>query len=85
MRGKHSIADIRNIFNLNLIKTVDGVKPLMKKKNEMKLNVEGEISHQFQSFGATLLYLLAENHLSIHMLKKNMLLSIYIVVMNLLI
>ena len=37
MRGKHLIADVRNIFNLNLIKTVDGVKPLMKKKwNEIK-------------------------------------------------
>ena len=34
--------------------------------NEMKLNVKGEISHQFQPFGATLLYLLAESHLSIH-------------------
>ena len=65
MRGKHSIADIRNIFNLNLIKTVDGVKPLMKKKNEMNLNVKGEINHQFQPFGATL-YLLAGSHLSIH-------------------
>ena len=34
--------------------------------NEMKLNVKGEISHQFQPFGATLLYVLAESHLSIH-------------------
>ena len=67
MRGRHLIADVRNIFNINLIKTVDGVKPLMEKIiNEMKLNVKGEISHQFQPFGATLLYLLAESHLSIH-------------------
>ena len=67
MRGKHLIADLRNIFNINLIKTVDGVKPLMEKIiNEMKWNVKGEISHQFQPFGATLLYLLAESHLSIH-------------------
>ena len=67
MRGRHLIADVRNILNIDIIKTVDGVKPLMEKIiNEMKLNVKGEISHQFQPFGATLLYLLAESHLSIH-------------------
>ena len=65
MRGRHLIADVRNILNIDIIKTVDGVKPLMKKKNEMNLNVKGEINHQFQPFGATL-YLLAGSHLSIH-------------------
>ena len=34
--------------------------------DQMKWNVKGEISHQFQPFWATLLYLLAESHLSNH-------------------
>ena len=87
MRGKHLIADVRNIFNINLMKTVDGVKPLMEKIiNEMKLNVEGEISHQFQPFEATLLYLLAESHLSIHIYVEEKYVAIdYIVALPLLI
>ena len=32
----------------------------------MNLNIKGQIAHQFQPYGATLLYLLAESHLSIH-------------------
>ena len=67
MRGKHLLADIHNISNIDIIKTVDGVKPLMRRIiDEMNLNVVGEVHHQFKPFGATLLYLLAESHLSIH-------------------
>ena len=37
---------------------------------ELKLNVVGECSHQFENFnapyGATIVYLLSESHLSIH-------------------
>ena len=32
----------------------------------MNLNVVGEVQYQFQPYGATLLYLLAESHLTIH-------------------
>jgi S-adenosylmethionine decarboxylase len=32
----------------------------------MELNVVGEVKHQFQPYGATMLYLLSESHLSIH-------------------
>ena len=67
MVGKHLIANVNNIINVDLLKTVDGVEPLMKIIiNEMNLNVVGEVQHQFQPYGATLLYLLAESHLTIH-------------------
>lgn len=65
--GKHLIADVINITNFELLKTVDGVEPLMKKIiHDMNLNVVGEVKNQFQPYGATLLYLLSESHLSIH-------------------
>jgi len=65
--GKHLIADVINISNFELLKTIDGVEPLMKKIiDDIKLNVVGEVKHQFQPHGATLLYLLSESHLSIH-------------------
>ena len=65
--GKHLIADVINITNFQLLETVEGVEPLMRKIiNDMKLNVVGEVKNQFQPHGATLLYLLSESHLSIH-------------------
>jgi S-adenosylmethionine decarboxylase proenzyme len=67
MTGKHLIADIRNISNVELLKTLDGIEPLMKKIiQEVQLNVVGEIHKQFKPVGATSLYLLAESHLSAH-------------------
>ena len=65
--GKHLIADVINITNFELLKTIEGIEPLMKKIiEEMRLNVVGEVQHQFQPYGATMLYLLSESHLSIH-------------------
>jgi len=67
MNGHHLIADVINISNVKPLKTVEGVKPLMEKIiEEMNLTVVGYTQHQFQPYGATLLYLLAESHLSIH-------------------
>ena len=67
MEGYHLIADVVNISNVKPLKTVEGVKPLMEKIiEEMKLTVLGSLSHQFEPYGATLLYLLGESHLSIH-------------------
>jgi S-adenosylmethionine/arginine decarboxylase-like enzyme len=68
--GKHISIDVKNI-NSNKLKLVDDIKPFMDKVvEELKLNVVGECSHQFQKFnspyGATMIYLLAESHLSIH-------------------
>ena len=31
MVGKHLLANVNNIINIDLLKTVDGVEPLMKK------------------------------------------------------
>ena len=31
MVGKHLIANVNNIINVDLLKTVDGVEPLMRK------------------------------------------------------
>ena len=47
------------------------ITPFMEKMiEELKLNVVGECSHQFKQddipYGATMIYLLAESHLSIH-------------------
>jgi len=65
--GKHLIVDVCNITNPLLLTSIDGVEPLMKKIIEVgKLNVLGEIKHQFKPIGVTLLYLLSESHLSIH-------------------
>jgi S-adenosylmethionine decarboxylase len=67
MFGKHIIADVYNINNSVLLTQIDGIEPLMKKIIEVgKLNVLGEIKHQFKPIGATILYLLSESHLSIH-------------------
>ena len=65
--GKHLIADVYNITNFECLEKVETIQPLMEKIIEkMKLNVVGEVFKQFQPFGATLLYLLAESHLSVH-------------------
>ncbi len=50
---------------------VEMIKLLMEKIIEgLKLNVVGECSHQFKKdnipYGVTMIYLLAESHLSIH-------------------
>jgi S-adenosylmethionine decarboxylase len=47
------------------------ITPFMEKMiEELKLNVVGECTHQFKQddipYGATMIYLLAESHLSIH-------------------
>ncbi len=65
--GRHLIVDVYNIINHRLLETIDGVEPLMKKIiNEGKLNAIGEMKHQFEPVGATILYLLSESHISIH-------------------
>lgn len=67
MRGKHLIADIINIEKYHLLEKVETIEPLMKEIiKKMKLTVIGENKHQFNPYGATLLYLLSESHLSIH-------------------
>ena len=68
--GKHILIDIKNV-NSDKLKLVEDIKPFMDKLvEELKLNVVGECSHQFEKFnspyGATMVYLLSESHLSVH-------------------
>ena len=67
MFGRELIVDVEDIENYLVLETVYGVKPLMKKIIEnCKLNVVGKCEHQFTPYGATILYLLTESHLTIH-------------------
>ena len=67
--GKQILMD-KNIDS-DKLKTVDMIKSFMGKITEaLNLNVVGECSHQFKKdnipYGVTMVYLLAESHLSIH-------------------
>jgi S-adenosylmethionine decarboxylase proenzyme len=68
--GKQILIDVKNIES-DRLKTVESLKPFMDKVvQELNLNVVGECSHQFKKdnvpYGATIVYLLSESHLSIH-------------------
>ena len=68
--GKQILIDVKNIES-DRLKTVEMIKPFMDKVvEELNLNVVGECSHQFKKdnvpYGATMVYLLSESHLSIH-------------------
>ena len=68
--GKQILIDVKNIES-DRLKTLETIKPFMDKVvEELKLNVVGECSHQFKKdnvpYGATMVYLLSESHLSIH-------------------
>jgi len=67
MLGRELIVDVEDIEDNSVLETVEGVKPLMEKIIEnCKLNVVGKCEHQFTPYGATMLYLLSESHLTIH-------------------
>ena len=71
MIGKHLLASVYNIINYECLEKVETIQPLMIKiVDKMKLNVVGEVHKQFEPFGATCVYLLAESHLSIHTFVK---------------
>ena len=68
--GKQVLMDVENIEK-DKLKTVEMIRPFMEKIIEaLNLNVVGECSHQFKNdnlpYGVTMVYLLAESHLSIH-------------------
>ncbi len=68
--GKHISIDVKNI-DRDKLKTVEMIKLFMDKViEELNLNVVGECSHQFKKdnvlYGAIMVYLLSESHLSIH-------------------
>ena len=68
--GKQILIDVKNIES-DRLKTVESLKPFMDRVvQELNLNVVGECLHQFKKdnvpYGATMVYLLSESHLSIH-------------------
>ncbi len=68
--GKHILIDIKNV-NSDKLKLVEDMKLFLDTiVEELKLNVVGECSHQFQKknypYGATMIYSLSESHLSVH-------------------
>ena len=68
--GKQILIDVKDIES-DRLKTVESLKPFMDRVvQELNLNVVGECSHQFKKdnvpYGATMVYLLSESHLSIH-------------------
>jgi S-adenosylmethionine decarboxylase proenzyme len=68
--GKQILIDVKNIDS-DKLKLVEHIKPFMDiLVEELKLNVVGECSHQFEKdnnpYGVTMVYLLSESHLSIH-------------------
>ena len=68
--GKHILIDVKGISS-DKLKTVEMITPFMDKVvEELNLNVVDQCSYQFEKddlpYGATMLYLLSESHLSIH-------------------
>jgi S-adenosylmethionine decarboxylase proenzyme len=67
MTGTHIIIDISNIIDNQKLKYNHSIIPILNKIVEKyNLNVVGKAIHQFEPFGVTAVYILAESHLSIH-------------------
>lgn len=65
--GIHLIIDVYDIYNVESVKFVPKIQPLMNEIiSKCNLNVIGELAHQFEPIGATMIYLLSESHLSVH-------------------
>jgi S-adenosylmethionine decarboxylase len=83
MLGRELIIDVEDIEDNSVLETVEGVEPLMEKIIEnCKLNVNGKCEHQFTPYGATILYLLSESHLTIHTYVKERACSINLYTCN---
>lgn len=67
MLGKHLILDVHNIQEVELLFYSDIIRKLMNEIVQVgNLNVLAVSEHQFDPVGTTIIYLLAESHLSIH-------------------
>jgi len=65
--GTHIIIDISDIENNETLKYESSIKEILDKiVYKYKLNVVKKALYQFQPFGVTGVYILAESHLSIH-------------------
>ncbi len=69
--GKELTADVEDIEDYSVLETIEDIKPLMEKKIEScRLHVVGKCQQQFSPYGATMLYLLSESHLTLHTYVK---------------
>ena len=67
MTGAHLLLDLHNVPDLSMLETVEALDALVEALvYRFPLTVVGRAAHQFQPIGATVVYLLAESHLSIH-------------------
>lgn len=65
--GTHIIIDIYNINDNNKLKYKESIIEILDDiTNKFNLNVVNKTFHQFNPFGVTGVYILAESHLSIH-------------------
>jgi S-adenosylmethionine/arginine decarboxylase-like enzyme len=63
----HIILDVHNIFDNEKLKYGSSIIPILDKiVNELNLKVVDKALHQFEPYGFTGGYVLAESHLSIH-------------------
>jgi S-adenosylmethionine decarboxylase len=63
----HLLLDLHNVPDLSMLETVEALEALVEALvYRFPLTVVGRAAHQFQPIGATVVYLLAESHLSIH-------------------
>jgi S-adenosylmethionine decarboxylase len=64
---KHLIVHLTDVHNVNILKDVLLLEPEMDEiMSRLDFHVVGKASHQFKPHGATLIYLLAESHCSVH-------------------
>lgn len=69
--GKHGLFTLRNV-NPEHLKNIEIVrKKLWSVAKECDLNIVSESGHQFEPFGVTYVFVLAESHLSIHTYPEN--------------
>ena len=67
MVGKHLILDIYAITDNEKIRTCEALEPLFEEiVKGFKLDVLEKSKHNFKPFGATMIYLLSESHISAH-------------------
>jgi S-adenosylmethionine decarboxylase len=65
--GKHMICDLRNITNIELLNSPDGLKNILKTIcSQFDFKILGETEQVFYPQGFTVLFLLSESHISIH-------------------
>jgi S-adenosylmethionine decarboxylase proenzyme len=65
--GKHMVCDLKCIKNRELLNNCHLLKIMMKdicKKYDFQ--ILNEVEHQFHPIGCTIIFLLAESHMSIH-------------------